>query len=574
MAKSFTIIGTGVTGTAVLIEFTRHLRTLSQKSQLPAGVCITTVEKYPTNGPGYPYSPADGHPALLLNHPVLEMGVKTTDAHGKDIISEFTSTKWRSYDFLHWLEEKRNWLLASYPEMIQVTHPGEPLANWHPDPDRHYPRALFGLYMQERFDQAIHTLTTLGIKVRNYNTTEATKLQRHNNQLVISLKDSNNGTIHTIHTDKLLLATGRWAKEPLQKFHSPHYFHSLFPTRTLLQTIKPTQPGSSGPKHIIIEGTGLTGADAILTLATGKFGRQKDGTLRYLPGKHHAQITAVSRSGLLPVVRGFPKTLPTLKYFTPQKLAAIKKRHGSLVLTELATLFQKELDTQLGHAVDLQAYFLPAISAKEKLKLDIARAKKGNVVYAVCRLIASLRLFSQLSSQDRAFFLRHLKSLYLQNVAALPMVNAEKLLALFDAGVLDIIKLGDEKTEIRTHGSGLILKYGHRQQLQADYIINAVGDELDIEKNTDPLINSLLTTGEVVASKEPIHHGALVNTGGIKITGHYTVISEHTGTQETPSPDISAIGMLVNNWLVEKSFASASVEAAKIVANDWTRSLT
>lgn len=573
MAKSFTIIGTGVTGTAVLIEFTRHLVTLSQKDRFPSNISITTIEKCATNGPGYPYNPNDGHPALLLNHPVLEMGIKTTDAKGKAVVSEFTSTKWRSYDFLHWLEENREQLAAQHPEMILATHPGESLSNWHPDPDRHYPRALFGLYMQERFTQTVQTLTTLGVSVRNYNNTEATELRRRGKQLVLSLKDIAAGNTHTVHTDKLLLATGRWAKEPLRKFRSPHYFHSLFPTRTLLQTIKPAQPGLSGTKHIIIEGTGLTGADAILTLATGQFERRRDDTLHYLAGKHPARITAVSRSGLLPVVRGFPKTLPTLRYFTPQKLAAIKKRHGSLVLAELATLFQQELDAQLGHPVDLQAYFLPAISAKEKLTLDIARAKKGNVVYAVCRLIASLRLFSQLSPQDRAFFLHTLKSLYLQNVAALPMVNAEKLLALFEAGVLDIIKLGDEKTALRTHGSHLILEYG-RHQLQADYIINAVGDELDIEKNTDPLITSLLTSGEVVASQEPTPGGALVNTGGIKITDNYTVISEHKSAHEASSPDISAIGMLVNNWLVEKSFASASVEAAKIVAHNWIRSLT
>lgn len=560
MAKVWTIVGTGVSGTAALIALARQFsgRT-SHAGDLPK---IITIEKSLLNGPGYPYSPTGSHASHLLNHPATEMAMKPVDEAGKDKEADFEVAGWHSYDFVHWLEGQRTFLIEEYPESILASHPGKDITSWSPDPKGHYSRGLFGLYAQDRFREAAATLQKAGVEVVSNNRTEVVASNRRGGRLVLTLKNLDTDQLSEIVTDRLLLATGRWAKQVSSGLEAPYYFEQPYPARRLLDSIKPDELKDGRQKRVIVQGMGLSALDTILSLATGVFYRDHDGVLRYRPGKIHAQIIAVSRSGYFPIVRGMPAKLPQLKYFTPDNLAAVKQRNkGYLVLRELKTLFEHELKEHLGKEFDMKAYFLPNMSAREKLKSDFGKAKQGNIVYAVCRQILALQLFSQLSADDKEYFTKNLRTQFLQNVAAMPVINAEKMLALFDAGVLLTVGLGYKETAIKVEHDELQIDYTNARKkscIAADCMVKAAGDELDITRNRDPLIRSLIESGEIVPS----------NAGGIKVDfNEYAVVRNSVQIDDDAS--IYALGMPVTNWAAERDFASASIKAAHAVAAQW-----
>jgi len=285
----------------------------------------------------------------------------------------------------------------------------------------------------------------------------------------------------------------------------------------------------------------------------------------------------VSRNGFFPVVRGLPATLPPLRYVTEANLQVIRDaHHGYLTLASLMPLFEKELQANFGKDAKLKDYFLPNITPEEKLRKDFSKALGGNVLFGLCRQVRSMFLTLQLTPEDRDRFLAEYKTLYIQNLASLPVVNAEKLLALFDAGVLQTIRLGKAPTNIIAGKDSATLYYGDHQSITVDYIINATGDEVDIEKNQDPLLTTLLNAGEVVANKSTYkaNHVEHTRAAGIKVNNNYLVIKKDQRGKEIPSDNISAVGMLAAGWQPEKNFASASLEAAHVVVKDWMQSLS
>lgn len=562
----------GVTGTAVLIEFARQLKAIHAKGQSLAGLTIITVEKHPTNGPGYPYNPVGYHHGHLLNHPATEMALRAVDENGEEKEANFEVAGWHSYDFIKWMEEQRQRLVADHAAAILATHPEIDLETWQPDPIGHYSRGLFGLYLEDRCAEAIASLKRIGVAVETHNKSEVIDVYRKDDELVLSIKAIRTGTIHTRTADKLLLATGRWAKSINQSFEQPFCFDHPYPAATVIKAIKPATSRNGRPKRVIIVGTGLSALDCILSVATGEFYRDTAGTLRYKPGHSHAYITAISRSGYFPIVRGLPKEIPRLRHLTAKAIQEIKSRNnGFVTLPELEKLFQKELETQLGHAVDIKEYFTPSQSAEDKLKDDLTKAREGNVVYATCRQILALQLYSQLNHADQRYFVEHLRTFFLQNVAAMPVINAEKMVALIDAGILEVARLGHKGMHIDIDALKQLVRVhyednnGQKQTLTSDYIIRAAGDELEITKNQAKLIQSLL-------SQEAILPG---QSGGIKVDAStYAVIRKDDLGQEAQSRDIYALGMPVMNWAAERDFASASVKAAHQLLNNWIDEIT
>ncbi|MEK7376414.1 MAG: hypothetical protein AABZ57_04540 [Candidatus Margulisiibacteriota bacterium] len=236
-------------------------------------------------------------------------------------------------------------------------------------------------------------------------------------------------------------------------------------------------------------------------------------------------------------------------------------------MSELKKLFEQELKEHFGQDFDLTGYFLPKLTAKEKLRQDIEKAKRGNVVYAICRRILALQLFSQLQPEDKEYFAKSLRTLFLQNVAAMPVINAEKILALFDAGILSTASLGYGGTNVTLGREKLVLEYsesGKTLRISADYMVQAAGDELDISHNPDPFIHFLVKQGEIIPDA----------SGGIKVNlNTYTVLRRSNTGREEESGLIYALGMPVMNWAAERDFASASIKAAYVIATDWTKDL-
>jgi uncharacterized NAD(P)/FAD-binding protein YdhS len=596
MDKNFTIVGTGVTGTAVLIELARQLKKLHQNGTLPQKITITTVERYPLNGPGYPYDPDSCHPEHLLNHPASEMAIKPIDKDGNDMEVDFEVSGWQSYDFVRWIQEKKSWILKNYPEIVNATYPGMELEELQPDPKQFYSRQLYGFYMQERFKEAVRNLKDIGVKVTSYNNTEATEGNRVGEQFSLTLKDLTTGKKTQILTNRLLLATGSWKKDNNGP-KARSYFDNPYPAISIVDAIKPSVPKEGKVKRIIIQGMGLSALDTILSMATGKFYRNSKGELSYHPGKHHPQIIATSRSGYFPAIRGMPAKIPKLKVFTQEALDKIKNKNGGyLTLTDLKILGEKELKEQFGNKFEPLDYFRPNISAEEKLKRDLKLARKGNVIYCLIREVNAFKWSHQLAPEDKEYFIKNLQSEFYRNISAMPVLNAEKLIALLETGALTTIKLGFNKTSLKAEDNKIRLDYsdigGQRKTLYGDYMIKAEGYEVNIEKNSDPLIKSLLKQREIISNKAPYHDinkGLAINyteeqrqaiksedakileadMGGIKVnTDNYSVIRTNEKGVEEKSNIISALGFLVMNW-TDRAFASASIKDSRLIVKNW-----
>lgn len=602
MSKNIVIIGAGATGTAALIELNEQLKKEKQSGATLEGLEITVVSDQSINGPGYAYNPAGSNPKHLLNQMATAMSARPIDEKGDAAEIDFEFVGWKSYDFFNWMKKNRDKIVKKSPEIIVAAHPGIDINEWQPEQNAYYSRGLYGLYMQDTFEETIKNLKNMGINVTQYNRTKAIEGKKSGKETLVTLKNLETGNESIITADKLLLATGRWINEAPTTFNTGFYFDRPFPAQSIIEAINPSEPMNDRKKKVIVQGMGLSGIDTILSMTTGTFYRDNKGELKYEAGENHAEIIATSRSGYFSIVKDLTIQKPPLKYVTQEALDDIKSKNGGyLTLVAFKPLIERELEEHLRRKVDLAEYTSPSISAKDKLQLDIKKAKEGNAVYGIFQQILAYQPFSQLTPEDKELFLKNIRTQFLQNIAAMPLLNAEKITALLDAGVLTAKKLGYDDPTVTVENNQIRVDYTDntgRTTLYADYLIRASGDNLDITKNTDPLIQSLLKNKEIIPNKEPYYdeenawrmlrtskEGAVIqeagvgqqliaNNGGIKVDlTDYSVIRMNAKGREEKSGSIYALGMPVMNWGAERDFASSSTKAAVSLVNGWIQDL-
>lgn len=81
-------------------------------------------------------------------------------------------------------------------------------------------------------------------------------------------------------------------------------------------------------------------------------------------------------------------------------------------------------------------------SAKEKLTSDLRDSYTGNLVYTIALKARRMRFYNQLEPSDKATYDRLLDTHFIRTAVPMPSANAEKLLALMDAGILTTVKQG------------------------------------------------------------------------------------------------------------------------------------
>jgi hypothetical protein len=312
--------------------------------------------------------------------------------------------------------------------------------------------------------------------------------------------------------------------------------------------------------------------DSVFSLLTGRFHRDDSGVLRYSAPPDHVQLVSVSRKGHYSIVTDRRVALhPELRVVTEDRLRAVREANsGFLTLGALRELVEAELRLHLGHDVDLVRYALSeGLSAFDKLRADMAKARSGNIVNGIFQRTLGFQLFSQLSSTDKVFFERHVLRYFLQNIAGMPYPSAEKLLALNEAGVLDAIGVGDESSvEFGTGRPRLCWRddSGNETVLEADYLLNAAGDVMDVSQCRDPFLRSLLDNGTVTTGDFGAGKGGY--TGGMRVHGDYAVVGVGADGAHEVSDVVYAVGMHVDGW-TERDFASASVGAVIPVVAAW-----
>lgn len=218
--------------------------------------------------------------------------------------------------------------------------------------------------------------------------------------------------------------------------------------------------------HIGVLGSSLSAIDAVVAIAMkrGEF-VERDGRLVYVP-KAPWRATLFSRHGLLPEADfWFPHPLPELEHFTPESAAAsLRGEDGDL--DQLFVLFTRALeasDPDWAKAIGLsdataddfaERYFAGRRSsgpwAHARANLADVKAWHANHRTPLWRIaiLKAHEVFAQaipaLSPADLARLHAGLKRVFTDNYAAVPHLSIERMLALHDAQVVDLVALGKD----------------------------------------------------------------------------------------------------------------------------------
>ncbi|MGC6331738.1 FAD/NAD(P)-binding protein [Rhizorhabdus sp. FW153] len=224
--------------------------------------------------------------------------------------------------------------------------------------------------------------------------------------------------------------------------------------------------GIAASPHIGVLGSSLSGIDAVVAIAMnrGEF-VERDGRLVYMPTTPW-RATLFSRHGLLPEADfWFPHPLPELEHFTPQSAAAsLRGEDGDL--DRLFALFARALeaaDPDWANGIGLaeataddfaERYFAgrrasgPWAHARANLAdVKVWHANHRTPSWRIAILKAHevlAQAIPALSPTDLARLHKGLKRVFTDNYAAVPHLSIERMLALHDAQVVDLIALGKD----------------------------------------------------------------------------------------------------------------------------------
>lgn len=420
----------------------------------PAGLSITIVEREELSGTGMPFRPDATDAILLANIASIE-------------IPPICET------FLDWIKSLPADLLAHFGITETELH------------DRHFfPRVLLGGYLRSQLGKLVDRAEAAGHELRVLNRTEAVDVARLARGFRVTALQS--GQMLSLTADAVILATGHvWPED--QPEHGT--YASPWPSAKL---------HALPPEKIGILGSSLSGIDAALSIAT-QHGRFEDDGRSYRrdPAAAGLKISLLSRKGLLPEA-DFWCPIPhiPLSICTPDRLEALA-RQPDLTVAEMFDLVRQEIthnDPDYAAEMGLEtlteddfaaAYFAPRLG-KDQFALaaanlaDVERnAQAEHTVpwrYTILRLHEAMApLVTRLSERERARFADLLAPVFIDNYAAVPPRTIRRLLALAEAGVLEVLAIGDDARIEGTTAPGPTIIRTAEETLSFPYFVDARG---------------------------------------------------------------------------------------------------
>jgi uncharacterized NAD(P)/FAD-binding protein YdhS len=285
---------------------------------------------------------------------------------------------------------------------------GPSFMEWYGEPltgNEYLPRSVVGRYLREclqrMLDQAPAGMTI------EYHREEVTDI------------DGDRLEPSGIRADKILLATG----------HQRH--ESVYPVTEAMRAV----PAGA---RVAMLGIGLTFIDAVLELTEGRGGRFVDGTY-VRSGNEPAVIFPYSRTGLpmTPKPVDLPPEPRKLRFVTEEALAELRRRGQVDFERDVVPLIDREFgDFEWRAAID------PEVDDITRYMEDaIASAKREvspiSLWYEMRIAINSVLRFGGFTPESHRALIEYYFPRFKRVVFGPPVVNAEKILALTKAGVID-----------------------------------------------------------------------------------------------------------------------------------------
>lgn len=302
------------------------------------------------------------------------------------------------------------------------------------------PRKLYAIYLSELLNEIKTTSLRKNIHFEIIKNNALDIIKTPENELRVVFSDN-----QSLNVDQVVLAVGVQPIKDLPfAIPSSKYVGNLWKLEK--QHFMRHISGSTKDSAMLIIGTGLTMVDMVTSL--DKLG---------YPGK----IIALSRHGQLPAVHP-ERQLPALgnlnNILAPESL--LDKIHA----------FRKELEeirTAGGHWVQLFETLRPA----------------------------TVKLWNQLSIQDKKRFLRHCLPLWNKHRHRMPIDSMRLIDKLLQERRLKILS----GKIIDIHDNNILeIRYKHDntiESLQADYIYNCTGPDYTLHRSSEPLIQNLMNRG-------------------------------------------------------------------------------
>ncbi|MBB5620860.1 putative NAD(P)/FAD-binding protein YdhS [Pedobacter cryoconitis] len=363
-------------------------------------------------------------------------------------------------------------LVTSLADWIKSV-PKDTLDKFHIDPLRFneykvLPRLLFGQYLTSQFDLLRKMASENGIEYQIFYNSTVTDIIDYPDQetVVVEINDK-----EQFKFDHVIICTGHnWPKKYEGKV--PGYFDSPYPPVKL--AVKLDHP-------VAIKGSSLTAVDAIRTLAryNGTFDKDNNGNLFYQLLDHSPNFKLVlhTRNGMLPAVRFHLEDshLANDSLLTAEEIAEhIASNNGFLSLDYIfekdfklpikekePEFYEKIKDMSLEEFVTAMMDLRERLNPFQLLKAEYAEAEKSilrkkSVYWKEMLGVLSFALnypAKYLSAEDMMRLHKSLTPLISIVIAYIPQSSSEEILAMYEAGVLELIPVGDD-SEIEAMDEG------------------------------------------------------------------------------------------------------------------------
>jgi uncharacterized NAD(P)/FAD-binding protein YdhS len=460
------------------------------------------------------------------------------------------------------------------------------------------PRSLLGEYLSWVYQQVTAAMPA-GVSLIHHRLRAADLRQQPDDSFVIELESG-----YIVLSDFVFLTTGHGSNLPsdldawLAKFAQDHARYNS--KLAFVRHVYPVEQLSriSADARVAIQGLGLSAHDVIAELTVGRGGafiNSEDG-LRYRPSGREPKLTLCSRNCLPYAARGInQKGLDGRhqpRYFTPDAVDALRRQaliaRGSSQLDfdrELLPLLKREMAevyraTPGAAAIDDDALFAELLFPlqarqfaslddfrhyfRDWLRADLAEARQGNLASptkAATDVLRDVRATLQaaiehggLTPSSHRKFLNVYHPAINRAAFGPPLRRNEELLALLDAGVIELRSGPGSRIEIDENDSTYLLSTkfaGGTEKQPVDVVVIARLDAFFPETDTSLLIRNMLKRGLFRPYYNGVFHpgGIDINRAGQPLNGQgealaniwalgYPVEGAHYYTHALPRPQL------------------------------------
>lgn len=353
------------------------------------------------------------------------------------------------------------------------------LDKFHIDPKRFnaykvLPRLLFGQYLAAQFDLLQKQAREKGILYEVFYKSQVTDIIDRPDQEMVVVEINGN---EKFEFDQLIICTGHnWPHQHEGKI--PGYFDSPYPPSKLALELN---------HPVAIKGSSLTAVDAIRTLGrhNGTFNKDLSGRLSYQLLDHSPNFKLIlhTRNGMLPAVRFHLEDshLSNDSLLSKEEIADhIAANHGFL---SLDYIFEKDFKAPIQEKepafyaqikdMSLEEFVTAMMALRERLdpfqllqaeyvEAEKSIQRKKSVYWKEMLGVLSFALnypAKHLSAEDMQRLQKTLTPLISIVIAYIPQSSCEELLAMHQAGVLDLITVGDDSHVEALEEGGVVYVY-------------------------------------------------------------------------------------------------------------------